>query len=103
MKANLARFCGAAIAVFVSTAAFVRPSTGTEAASIPDFSGIWSRISMDPELMPSGPKPLVNLRRAMDDPHVNGGGDPLPLVGDYTNPILKPAAAEAVRKAGQLS
>jgi hypothetical protein len=58
---------------------------------------------MDPELMQSGPKPLVNLRRPMDDPHPNGGGDPLPLVGDYNNPILKPLAAEAVKKAGALS
>jgi hypothetical protein len=39
----------------------------------------------------------------MDDPHVNGGGDPLALVGDYNNPILKPRAAEAVKKAGELS
>jgi len=104
MGAKLARFVGAAAVTFVSTAIFVRPSTGTESAlSTPDFSGLWARISMDPELMPTGPKPLVNLRRPMDDPHVNGGGDPLPLVGDYNNPILKPAAAEAVRKAGLLS
>src|SRR6267154_1016276 len=70
---------------------------------VPNFDGRWSRISMDPEFAPSGPKPLVNLRRPMDDPHVNGGGDPLPLVGDYNNPILKPRAAEAVKKAGELS
>jgi hypothetical protein len=72
-------------------------------AAIPDFHGIWARVAMDPELMQSGPKPLVNLRRPMDDPHPNGGGDPLPLVGDYNNPILKPLAAEAVKKAGALS
>ena len=41
--------------------------------------------------------------RPFDDPHPNGGGDPLPLVGDYNNPILKPHAAEAVKKAGELS
>jgi hypothetical protein len=73
------------------------------AAPIPDFSGIWARVAMDPELPRSGPIPLVNLRRPMDDPHVNGGGDPLPLVGDYNNPILKPRAADAVKKAGELS
>ena len=104
MRVRLVRFAGAAAVTFLSTAIFVRPSTGTEnATATPDFSGIWSRVSMDPELMPTGPKPLVNLRRPMDDPHVNGGGDPLPLVGDYNNPILKPAAAEAVRKAGLVS
>jgi hypothetical protein len=74
-----------------------------KSAELPDFSGPWARSSMDPELMASGPIPLVNLRRAPDDPHPNGGGDPLPLVGDYHNPILRPQAAEAVKKAGELS
>src|SRR5712691_2839494 len=73
------------------------------AATFPDFGGIWARVAMDPELPRSGPMPLVNLRRPMDDPHVNGGGDPIPLVGDYNNPILKPLAAQAVKKAGELS
>ena len=104
MIAKLMRFLGTAAVVSVSTAIFFRPSAGAESASAtPDFSGVWARVSMDPELMPSGPKPLVNLRRPMDDPHVNGGGDPLPLVGDYNNPILKPQAAAAVKKAGELS
>jgi len=53
------------------------------------ISSALARVGMDPELPRSGPMPLVNLRRPMDDPHVNGGGDPLPLVGDYSNPILK--------------
>ena len=69
----------------------------------PDFSGKWQRNAMDPELPPSGPGPLVNLRRPIDDHTPNGGGDPLPLVGDYNNPILKPSAAAAVKKAGELS
>ena len=69
----------------------------------PDFSGRWQRNAMDPELPPSGPGPLVNLRRPMDDHTPNGGGDPLPLVGDYMNPILKPSAAAVVKKAGELS
>ena len=74
-----------------------------DAQGIPEFFGPWTRTSMDPELMTSGPIPLINLRRPMDDPHDSGGGDPLPLVGDYNNPILKPQAAEAVKKAGELS
>jgi hypothetical protein len=80
------------------------PALGAgDAPAIPDFSGRWARGAMDPEIMTSGPTALVNLRRSMDDPHVNGGGDPLPLVGDYNNPILKPEAAEAVKKAGAIS
>ena len=79
------------------------PANGQIAATHPDFAGRWQRNAMDPELPPSGPGPLVNLRRPMDDHTPNGGGDPLPLVGDYMNPILKPAAAGVVRKAGELS
>src|SRR5258706_9628985 len=88
----------------LSAAILGSPVMGAETApAIPDFFGPWARVGMDPELPRSGPMPLVNLRRPMDDPHVNGGGDPIPLVGDYTNPILKPPAAQAVKKAGELS
>ena len=92
------------ISVFAATAIPVGSvATAQSAVPIPDFFGPWARVGMDPELPRSGPMPLVNLRRPMDDPHVNGGGDPLPLVGDYNNPILKPPAAQAVKKAGELS
>ena len=88
----------------LSAAIIGSPAIGDDSISaIPDLYGPWARVAMDPELPSSGPIPLVNLRRPMDDPHVNGGGDPLPLVGDYNNPILKPFAAEAVKKAGALS
>ena len=104
MRAKSERFFGGAVVGLISTAILVWPSIGAESATpSPDFSGLWARVGMDPELLPTGPKPLVNLRRPMDDPHVNGGGDPLPLVGDYNNPILKPRAAEAVKKAGEMS
>ena len=79
------------------------PATAQDTGNHPDFSGHWQRNAMDPELPPSGPGPLVNLRRPMDDHTPNGGGDPLPLVGDYKNPILRPQAAEVVKKAGELS
>jgi len=92
------------ISGIVSAALLCLPAARAQSApAIPDFSGPWARSSMDPELLPSGPIPLVNMRRQPDDPHPNGGGDPLPLVGDYNNPILKPRAAEAVKKAGELS
>jgi hypothetical protein len=85
------------------TAAVSLPAMGQENAPVPDIFGRWARASMDPELMVTGPSPLTNLRRPLDDTHESGGGDPLPLVGDYKNPILKPAAVEAVKKAGELS
>jgi hypothetical protein len=79
---------------------------------IPDFSGIWSHPSF-PGFEPpaSGPGPVVNKSRR---PQVNFGGRVLPpdndilvsnpaqSVGDYTNPILKRQAAEAVKRKGEM-
>src|SRR5262245_49084090 len=72
--------------------------TATSATSIPDFSGIWAHGSIPGfEPMSSGPTALVNRVRR------DGVGDILKLVGDYTNPILKPEAAEVVKKFGEMS
>jgi hypothetical protein len=91
------------VAASLAASVFVVRALAAEQSHHPDFTGRWAKGSMDPEFMSSGPLPLVNRHRAIDDPHVNGGGDPLPLMGDYTNPILKPAAAAAVRRAGEVS
>src|ERR1700686_1350239 len=66
------------------------------AAPIPDFSGIWLH-SNGFEPLPSGPTSLVNRSRRQD-----GVGNGLRLVGDYTNPILKPEAAEIVKRHGAI-
>jgi len=69
---------------------------GTE--SVPDFSGIWLHPSLPGfEPLSSGPTSLVNRSRR------NGVSDVLQLVGDYANPILKPEAAEVVKKHGEIS
>ena len=47
----------------------------------------------------SGPGPVTNRSRRKD----SGQSDYGQLVGDYTNPILKPDAAEVVKKKGELS
>ena len=68
------------------------------AASIPDFSGHWARVSFpgfEPPL--TGPGPVTNRLRAR-----NGAASVLGYVGDYTNPILKPHAAEIVKKRGEI-
>src|ERR1700693_4966962 len=67
-------------------------------ASIPDFSGIWRHRSL-PWFEPpeSGPAPVTNRSRK------NGVSNYDQLVGDYTNPILKPWAAEVVKKYGEIS
>jgi hypothetical protein len=69
-------------------------SDATGVALNPDLSGIWARFSFpgfEPPL--EGPRPITNRLRATN-PNQYG------FVGDYTNPILKPSAAEAVKKYG---
>jgi len=68
------------------------------AASIPDFSGIWARLSFpgfEPPL--AGPGPVTNRLRS-----ANGAASIYGYVGDYTNPILKPPAEEIVKKHGEI-
>jgi hypothetical protein len=110
-------FLLAALAAVAATAAFgqappAAPAATQAATPIPDFSGIWSHPSF-PGFEPpaSGPGPVVNKSRR---PQINFDGRILPprnnilvsnparLVGDYTNPILKPNAAEAVKKKGEM-
>jgi hypothetical protein len=76
-------------------------ATGTpNAASIPDFSGIWGHPYLTGGFEPplSGPGPVRNRARRRD-----GVSSDYQLVGDYTNPILKPHAAEEVKKHGEIS
>ena len=81
----------------VSVAPLVRPSLSAEAAApAPDLSGLWARqyIGFEPPL--SGAGPIVNRSR------VNGQSNLSQFVGDYTSPILKPDAAAAVKKHGEI-
>jgi hypothetical protein len=76
-------------------------SSTQSAAFIPDFSGMWSHPYW-PGFEPptSGPGPVTNRSRLRGEPQ-EGVSNPNQLVGDYTNPILKPEAAEVVRKHGE--
>jgi len=98
----------AAAAVFSSPAFAQQPSQGT--VSIPDFSGTWVYpfcCGFAPPL--SGPGPVINRSRrqqAFDDeglpiPNFQRRGQ-ISWIGDYTNPILKPATAEFVKKQGEI-
>jgi hypothetical protein len=93
----------AAAAAIPAWAQTVAPAAGTASsathgASIPDFSGIWWHPSLPGfEPLASGPGPVTNRSRR------DGISDYNQLVGDYTNPILKPEAAEVVKKHGELS
>jgi hypothetical protein len=85
-----------------------------DAAPIPDFSGVWGNpylYGIEPPS--SGPGPVVNKMRQRQLRDVDGR--PLPpanaplvsearqLVGDHTNPILNPEAAEIVKKHGEIA
>ncbi|HEY1412712.1 MAG TPA: hypothetical protein VGF36_11260, partial [Rhodopila sp.] len=75
-------------------------NSGTQGiASIPDFAGVWAHPSwpsVEPPL--SGPGPVLNRSRLR-----TGEANGSLLVGDYTNPILKPAAAAIVKRHGEIS
>ena len=101
-----------AAALFSSPAFAQERSQGT--ASLPDFSGVWSNpylYGIEPPL--SGPGPVVNKSRRRQGVDVDGRplsaanaplvSDARQLVGDYTNPILKPEAAEVVKHRGELA
>jgi hypothetical protein len=86
------------LAAAVVTPAFGQAISGSERAQpIPDFSGIWLHTLPGFEPLPSGPTALVNRSR-----RANGTGDILKLTGDYTNPILRPEAAEVVKRHAEL-
>jgi hypothetical protein len=62
------------------------------------MTGMWRHQSLPgPEPLASGPTSVTNRSRR------NGVSNYNELVGDYTNPILKPEAAATVKKFGELS
>jgi hypothetical protein len=79
----------------------VPPALGANesAASAPDFSGMWVHPYF-PGIEPpaSGPGPVLNGHR-----RPGGASDPRLLVGDFTNPVLKPPAADVVKRHGDIS
>jgi hypothetical protein len=70
---------------------------GAQSAAVPNISGMWAYqtcCGFEPPL--SGPGPVMNSARR------NGLSDRFRFVGDYTNPILKPRAADVVRRHGEI-
>jgi hypothetical protein len=84
---------GQSVAPLVGGADMIKPSV-----AIPDFSGIWTHPSLGFESPVSGPGPVLNKSRLR-----NSASNFDQLVGDYSNPILKPEAADIVKKRGEIS
>jgi hypothetical protein len=93
----------------------VSPAGGATHATVPDFSRVWSHPSL-PWFEPpaSGPGPVTNMSRGDQRPAGASGSPASPsrqdgvsnydqLVGDFTNPILRPWAAQVVKSFGQIS
>jgi hypothetical protein len=83
-----------------AAAAVASPAFGQmappEAADM--FVGIWWHPTLPSfEPLATGPKPVTNKIR------YRGASDYNNLVGDHTNPILKPWAADVVKKYGEIS
>lgn len=91
------KYLAAAVFGLIPMAGLMSRAADTQhTAVIPDLSGHWARqyIGFEPPL--SGPGPIVNRSRVRGQSNLNE------FVGDYTNPILKPQAAEIVKKQGEL-
>ena len=94
---------GRTIAGLISAAAVAWPVSAADSAAPvpdlgPDFAGVWARMTFAAEPAVAGPGPLLNRMHRAD-----GVSDGSKLVGDYTDPILKPAAAEHVKRQGEIS
>ena len=79
---------------------FLSPAIGAEiAAPIPDLSGHWGRTLFNLEQPASAPGLIVNRMRKPD----GTTDDNAARVGDFTNPLLKPEAAEILKRHGEYS
>jgi hypothetical protein len=97
----------------IVTPAVAPASSATQsAATTPDFSGIWVKPYLGIESPLSGPGPVVNKFRRRQIFDIDGRRLPvanaplvsivLQVIGDYSNPILKPIAADVVRRRGEM-
>lgn len=85
--------------VAVRAQAPLNAGAAVPSGTLPDFSGLWAHPYLTGFEPPaSGPGPVRNRSRRPD-----GAGNFQKLVGDYTNPILQPWAADVVKKYGEIS
>jgi hypothetical protein len=88
--------------VALAAAAATAAGGAQSSESIPDISGAWLHPSIPGfEPLPSGPTSVVNKSRLRTGPQA-GTGNINQLVGDDTNPILRPEAAEVLKEHGRI-
>ena len=86
--------CSRRIAFLLCACAVIaRAHAASDFAPAPDFSGFWARTSLGFEKPAAGHGPLANHNL-----RPNGASNLSLLAGDYADPILKPQAAEVVKK-----
>ena len=86
--------------VIISTAMFVGPAVAAQnSTAIPDLSGHWGRTNFNLEQPPTGPKFTVNTLKKPDGTIDDDTG----RIGDYTNPLLTPQAAQILKQHGDFS
>jgi hypothetical protein len=90
--------CGMIYGAVAAAISVCLAACSEQPAVVPDLSGMWAReyIGFDPPA--SGPGPITNRSRIP-----TGQSNLNEIVGDYGNPILKPAAAEAVKLRGNIA
>ena len=99
MRAVTEKYLGRVAASLLPAVLLVWPSLGAENdVLIPDLSGIWGRNTLNLEAPLSGHGPIFNITRKAD-----GTLDSRIPVGDYTNPVLKPEAAQTLEERGKIS
>jgi hypothetical protein len=100
MRARLKLFLAMAVAAWGFVPFSASDASAAASEGRPDFSGTWRHGTLPWLILPaSGPGPVTNRSRRPDD----GTSNYSELVGDYTNPILQPWAAEVVKKKGEES
>jgi hypothetical protein len=80
------------MAATVLSVAVLMLTAQTPLSATPDLSGVWGRNTIDYTAPASGVGPLKNI-----------SGNRNMMVGDYKDPMLKPWAAEIVKKNGEIS
>jgi hypothetical protein len=90
---------GCAVIGFLSASIFVWSAMGAEIASAPGLTGHGARDVSNLESSPTGTGQIANRMRKAD----GTVDDVAAPVGDFTSPLLKPEAAEVLRKRGEFS